>query len=92
MTSDRNTIRTTLGIPADLPRAVDQLVAEGKAKSRSAFVVLVLRRELAVDERTVIDADLAGMAADAAYQAEAEQIAEAFAASDWEALCCALDE
>ena len=41
--------------------------------------------ETAQAERAAIDADLAGMAEDEEYQAEAELIMREFAHSDWEA-------
>lgn len=86
MATNTSTIRTTLALPEDVLRAVDQLVAQGKARSRNDLVAVALRHELAAIERAAIDADLAGMATDPAYLAEAEQIADEFAASDWEAL------
>ena len=78
--------RTTIALPADLLVAVDEAVREGKARSRNEFVALALRHLLAVQERARIDAEFALMAEDEEYLAEAQQIAEEFAASGWEAL------
>jgi hypothetical protein len=47
---------------------------------------MALRRELAAQQRAVIDAAFAAMADDPVYQAEAHETATAFAAADWEAL------
>lgn len=84
-----HTVRTTLALPADLLAAVDQAVRAGKARSRNELVAMALRRELAAQQRAAIDAAFAAMAQDPTYQAEAQDIAAAFAAADWEALCLA---
>ena len=80
------TVRTTLALPADLLAAIDQAVRAGQARSRNEFVALALRRELAAQQRAAIDAAFAAMADDPGYQAEACEIATAFAPADWEAL------
>jgi metal-responsive CopG/Arc/MetJ family transcriptional regulator len=79
------TIRTTVALPAELLEAADDAVRHGKAKSRNGLLARSLRNELAALERAAIDAAFAGMANDAEYQAEAQEIAGQFAASDWEA-------
>lgn len=79
------TVRTTLALPADLLAAVDEAVREGQARSRAELVRTALRREIAAQRRAAIDADLAGMAHDAEYRAEAEAIMQEFAQADWEA-------
>ena len=79
-------VRTTLALPADLAEQIDRAVHAGKARSRNAFVVAALRRECAAAEAAAIAADLAGMAEDAEYQAEALALAEESVASGWEAL------
>lgn len=81
-----HTVRTTLALPADLLAAVDQAIRAGKARSRNELVAMALRRELAAQQRASIDAAFAAMAQDPAYQAEAQEIAAACAAADWEAL------
>jgi metal-responsive CopG/Arc/MetJ family transcriptional regulator len=80
------TVRTTLALPADLLEQVDRAVREGKARSRNVFVATALRHELAAEEAAAIDADLALMANDEEYQAEALALAEESVAAGWEAL------
>jgi metal-responsive CopG/Arc/MetJ family transcriptional regulator len=80
------TVRTTLALPEDLLAAVDRAVREGKAKSRGAWIAEALRRELAAEERSAIDAAFAGMATDSAYRREAEAIEAEFSGAGWEAL------
>ncbi len=79
------TARTTLALPVDLLQQIDRAVHEGRARSRNAFVIAALRRELAAAEAAAIDADLAGMAHDPAYQAEAGALAEEFVTEEWAA-------
>jgi metal-responsive CopG/Arc/MetJ family transcriptional regulator len=78
-------LRTTVALPKDLLEAVDVLVQEGETESRNDFLEKALRHELAVFRRAAIDAEFAQMKSDAAFQAEAVQIAEDFAEADWEA-------
>ena len=59
---------------------------EGKAKSRNDFVAQALRRELALQKRSEIDAALAEMANDPDYQAEVLKLEVEFATAQWEAL------
>jgi len=80
------TVRTTLTIPRELLEATDKAVLEGKAKSRNDFVAQALRRELAVQKRSEIDAALAEMANDPDYQAEVLKLEVEFATAQWEAL------
>ena len=80
------TVRTTLTIPRDLLEATDKAVMEGKAKSRNDFVAQALRRELALQKRSEIDAALAEMANDPDYQAEVLKLEVEFATAQWEAL------
>jgi metal-responsive CopG/Arc/MetJ family transcriptional regulator len=80
------TVRTTLTIPRELLEATDKAVLEGKAKSRNDFVAQALRRELAVQKRSEIDAALAEMANDPDYQAEVLKLELEFATAQWEAL------
>lgn len=78
-------VRTTLSLPADLLKATDRAVRDGKARSWNAFVASALRRELAAQRRAEIDADLAAMGADVEYQREAAQVMAGFASADAEA-------
>ena len=80
------TVRTTLTIPRELLEATDKAVMEGKAKSRNDFVAQALRRELALQKRSEIDAALAEMANDPDYQAEVLILEVEFATAQWEAL------
>jgi metal-responsive CopG/Arc/MetJ family transcriptional regulator len=77
--------RTTIALPADLLARVDEAVHAGKARSRNSLVAAALRRELAAIERDEIDASFEGMAEDAEYQAEVEQLMKEFAQADAEA-------
>jgi metal-responsive CopG/Arc/MetJ family transcriptional regulator len=80
------TVRTTLTIPRELLEATDKAVMEGKAKSRNDFVAQALRRELALQKRSEVDAALAEMANDPDYQAEVLKLEVEFATAQWEAL------
>ncbi len=80
-----DSVRTTLSLPSDLLEAADQMVREGKARTRNEFVAMALRRELAAQRRAKIDAAFAEMANDEEYKAEALRIVEEFAEADWEA-------
>jgi len=80
------TVRTTLTIPRELLEATDKAVMEGKAKSRNDFVAQALRRELALQKRSEIDAALAEMANDPDYHAEVLKLELEFATAQWEAL------
>jgi len=80
------TVRTTLTISRELLEATDKAVLEGKAKSRNDFVAQALRRELALQKRSEIDAALAEMANDPDYQAEVLKLEVEFATAQWEAL------
>ena len=77
-------IRTTLALPAELLKATDKAVREGKARSRNEFVAEALRRELAARRRAEIDAEIAEMANDPEYRRESEQIMAEFANADSE--------
>jgi metal-responsive CopG/Arc/MetJ family transcriptional regulator len=79
-------VRMTITLSADLLEAVDTIVRAGVAESRNAFLERAIRRQLAATRRAAIDAEFAHMANDPAYQEEALQVAEEFAAADWEAL------
>ncbi len=79
-------VRMTLALPVDLLERVDDLVRAGEARSRSAFVARAVRRDLAaLEAAAAIDTDVAGMADDKEYQAEAIALAEGFGREEWEA-------
>ncbi|HEV7503611.1 MAG TPA: ribbon-helix-helix protein, CopG family [Thermoanaerobaculia bacterium] len=79
-------VRTTVALSADLLAEMDAMVGRGAADSRNAFLERAIRQQLAASRRAAIDAEFAQMANDSTYQKEAVQVAEEFAASDWEAL------
>jgi len=78
-------VRTTVTLPSNLLADVDQAVKEGRFRSRNELIAKAIRRELAAQKRSEIDAEFAKMADDEDYRAEAEAIAAEFAAADWEA-------
>ncbi len=79
-------VSITLTLPGELLDAVDMAIKEGRAKSRDELTATALWRELAMLERTAIDADFAQMSQDQDYQEEALLISAEFSRSDWEAL------
>ena len=79
------TVRTTVSLPADLLNAADRAVREGRVRTRNELVVSALRRELAAQERSAIDAAFADMERDAEAERESSAIAGEFATADWEA-------
>ncbi len=83
---EKQTVRTTLTLPAELVEAADQAIGQGKAKSRNEFVAQALRHELAALKRAEIDAALAQMAQDPEYQAQVLKMETEFATASWEAL------
>lgn len=85
------TIRTTVTLPTELAERSQRLVDAGLVPSRSALIVNALEKFLAELEQREIDRHFAAMADDEAYQTLNEEMAEAFAESDWEALVL-LDE
>jgi len=58
----------------------------GERSSRNALIVAAVERYLQELERQEIDRQFEAMADDSAYQALNEELVEAFADSDWEAL------
>lgn len=79
-------VRTTVAIPEDLLRSVDDAVRAGRARSRNEFLALALENQLAASRREAIDAAFGEMADDPLYQQEIAEIADEFRAADWEAL------
>lgn len=77
--------RIIITLPSDLLKQVERAVHAGNAHSRNEFAVNALRRALAEIARAEIDAAFAGMAEDADYQAEAQDIASAFDKASGEA-------
>jgi Arc/MetJ-type ribon-helix-helix transcriptional regulator len=77
---------TTVVVPDELVAALDRLVEEGRARSRSELIESALRREVAEARRAQLDAEFRHMANDPDYQEEARLILAEFARADWEAL------
>ena len=84
-------VRTTITLPAELLAAVDQVIAEGAARSRNDLLAAALRDLLAARRRAAIDADFVGMGSDEDYLAESALLERGLDASSWEALLIALD-
>ena len=80
------TVRTTLTLPVDLLERSQHFVDGGIIPSRNALIIAALEQYLLELERQEIDRQFEAMADDDAYQAMNQQISEAFAESDWEAL------
>ena len=82
----KQTVRTTVTLPDQLLKAVDQAVAAGKAKSRNELIANALRRELAALRRLEIDSAFQEMSADQQYRDESLNLSEEFAEADSETL------
>lgn len=77
-------IRTTVTLPADLVKAADQAVSNGRARSRNELLAVALRHELRALRRAEIDVQFADMANDPDYLAEVDQLMREFAGADAE--------
>lgn len=80
------TVRTTVALPASLLNRSQQFIDSGSVPSRNALIVAAVEHYLKELERQEIDRQFEAMAEDAGYQELNEEMAEAFADSDWEAL------
>ncbi|MGH2458434.1 MAG: CopG family ribbon-helix-helix protein [Chloroflexota bacterium] len=78
-------VRTTVTLPSNLLDELDRAVKEGRSRSRNELIANAIRRELAAQKRSAIDAEFAKMADDEEYRTEAETITAEFATADWEA-------
>jgi len=81
-----STNRTTVALPAELLKGIDEAVRSGRAASRNAFLARAVRYELERLLREAIDREFEMMATDAHYQREARRISDEYRTSDWEAL------
>lgn len=81
-----DSIRITVNLPLDLMQRAQQLIEQGFARDHHALIVSALDNFLCQVERQEIDAQLAVMMDDAAYQALNKAILLEFEESDWEAL------
>jgi len=77
--------RTTMALPVELLRGVDEAVRAGRAASRNDFLAAAIRRELERLQRQAIDHEFEAMAEDELYQREARRIASEYERADWEA-------
>lgn len=80
------TARTTVAIPVDLLRYMDEAVRAGHSVSRNQFLAVAIRKELERMQREAIDTEFEGMADDELYQNESSRISTEYAQADWEAL------
>ena len=86
MITKYKTVRTTLTLPIDLIERSKHFIDRGALPSRNALIVAALEQYLLELEQQEIDQQFEAMAEDQDYQAMNEQLAEAFAESDWDAL------
>ena len=86
MITKYKTVRTTLTLPIDLIERSKHFIDRGTLPSRNALIVAALERYLLELEQREIDQQFEVMAEDHAYQAMNEELADAFAESDWDAL------
>ena len=82
----KQSVRTTVTLPEQLLKAVDQAVEAGKAKSRNELIAIALGHELAALRRLEIDQAFEERSADQEYQQESLKLSEEFAESDSETL------
>ncbi len=85
LSAHRSTVRTTVGIDADLLEAADRFVQTGRFRSRGALLEAALRREIWRLEEEEIDRQIGEMANDPAVIEEGRQITAEFERADWEA-------
>lgn len=80
-------VRTTVSLPEPLYKEARSVVDAMAAPvgSINGFFVSAIRAYVHLIKRRRIDAQFAGMSADAQYQKEAARISEEFSQSDWEA-------
>ena len=83
---DSTQIRTTVAVPRELLGEVDNLIDQGRVKSRNSFIVKALESELKRLRSEEIDRAFAEMATDEEFKKESLMIAAEFSSADWEAL------
>ena len=86
------TTRTTVALPTELLRGVDEAITSGCAASRNEFLAAAIRRELERLQHEAVDREFEAMADDPLYQREAREISEEYRNTDWEALRVAEDD
>jgi metal-responsive CopG/Arc/MetJ family transcriptional regulator len=85
------TIRTTVTLPSGLVDRSQHFVEQGIVPSRNALIIAAVERYLNELERVEIDHQFAPMQEDEDYQTLNDEITNAFAESDLEALKRVLD-
>lgn len=80
-----HTIRTTVALPEQLLKAINEAVEAGMAKSRNQLIANAVRHELAALKRLEIDEAFQAMAGDQELYQEARKLSDEFGDSDWEA-------
>ncbi len=80
------TARTTVTIPVELLRNMDEAIRSGRSASRNQFLAVAIRHELERMQREVIDREFEGMADDEVYQNESRRISSEYEHTDWQAL------
>ena len=86
MIAEFETVRTTLTLPVNLVKRSQHFIDVGTIPNRNSFIVTALEHFLLELERQEIDRQFEAMANDKDYQSLNQQLAEDFAASDWDAL------
>jgi hypothetical protein len=86
--SRKGKVQATIRVPKALYEQVRSCVLEGSttAMTINDFIIRAIEAYTKMLRRKRIDAEFSHMAGDAAYQREAQFVAEEFASSDWEAL------
>mgnify|MGYP002085357161 FL=1 len=80
------TVRTTVTLPGSLLERTQAAIDRGLAPNRNAAIAIALEAYLDELERQEIDRQFDSLANDGDYRRLNEELAAAFAASDWEAL------
>ncbi len=84
--SQFETVRTTVTIPINLIERAQHFIEQGTMPNRNALIVTAMSQLLTRLEQLEIDRQFDVMANDTDYLALNEQVADAFAKSDWQAL------
>ncbi len=87
--SSFDTVRTTIVLPARLIERTQAFIDRGLVPNRSAAIAAALELLLDEIERQEIDRAFDAMATDESYRRLGEELDDAFAGSDWQALLAA---
>ena len=80
------TTRTTIALPTTLLERVNEAIDRGVLPNRNMAIAAALEAFLDEIERQEIDRQFAAMGEDLPYQQLNEELVEAFADADWQAL------